>query len=325
MKSYTFIKLSLSFILFEVSIILAYAFYYNLFYLTPIPITNHISFDAKLKFVREHIDPDKIDTIVLGSSIGLNNILTEELIKNSKNIKYAVNMSVYESSTLQVEQLLELIEAFPNLKRVIYSVQYSDTPSGRKFKNYQPQKLVRYMRHELNIFEYLILLLESCNNMQFCYERRKTWVHKHEQKNKFTSLVFDKGGSVPLYIYGKDVIQSRWNHPHPGVIANASIIAIGRMADKLFHKNTKFYIVHQPYRKGLYDKYKEVRGAIAYFDKRVEQILQNKKNAFLIKTQHLGLHGNKYFADRTHLNVDGSKAVSKYVAKQIDTLESKHE
>ena len=40
----------------------------------PLPVTSRISLDAKLKFVREHIDVNKIDTIIVGSSIGLNDI-----------------------------------------------------------------------------------------------------------------------------------------------------------------------------------------------------------------------------------------------------------
>jgi len=57
----------------------------------PPPITKRISFDAKLKFIREQIDPDKIDTIIVGSSIGLNNVIGSILEEDSKKVKHALN------------------------------------------------------------------------------------------------------------------------------------------------------------------------------------------------------------------------------------------
>ena len=101
----------------------------------PPPVTKRISFDAKLKFIRDHIDPDTVDTIIVGSSIGMNNILGSVLEKSSTKVKHALNLSVYEATTLQVEQVLELSDAFPNLKRIIYSAQYSDFPHARQYEN----------------------------------------------------------------------------------------------------------------------------------------------------------------------------------------------
>lgn len=52
----------------------------------PLAVTSRISFDAKLKFIREHIDVDTVDTIIVGSSIGLNNIQGTYLEKASKKM-----------------------------------------------------------------------------------------------------------------------------------------------------------------------------------------------------------------------------------------------
>jgi len=54
------------------SVAAGYVVYFNTHY--PIPVTDHISFDAKLKFARDNIDPDQVDTLIIGSSIGLNNL-----------------------------------------------------------------------------------------------------------------------------------------------------------------------------------------------------------------------------------------------------------
>ncbi|SFV55804.1 hypothetical protein MNB_SV-6-669 [hydrothermal vent metagenome] len=202
------------FIVFAAILLLALSYVYHFSTNYPIAITNRISFDAKIKFIREHIDPDKVDTIIVGSSIGLNDVQGAYLEKASTKANHVLNLSVYESSAFQVEQLLLLTDAFPNLKRVIYSAQFSDFPYPSKFHDYDPKLLIRYMRHELNIFEYAKLMFKACKNLYFCYNREKEWQEKHGQSNKFTYLGFDSTGSVPLHIYGKDIIRSRWSIPH---------------------------------------------------------------------------------------------------------------
>ncbi len=302
------------------SVAIGYIVYFNIYY--PIPITDHISFDAKLKFVRENVDPDKVDTLIIGSSIGLNDLLGTVLEENSKHINHALNFSVYGATTLQAEQLMELAEAFPNLKRVIYSAQYSDFPHLWKFKNFDPKLLIKYMRHELNPFSYLKLLFKSCSNLFFCYERQKKWVPEHMRRNTFESLIFDSSGSVPLHIYGKDIIEHRWRLPHPGIMHPESFKAVARMAKKAKEHGWQFYLVHQPYRKPLYEQHKDVRNAMAFFDTKVKEAMR-PYGGELIRIQQIGL-GDAYFSDRTHLNDRGSSVVSEYVARQIDKLEEKN-
>jgi len=296
-----------------------YVIHFNAHY--PIPITDHISFDAKLKFVRDHIDPNEVDTLIIGSSIGLNDLLGTEMQKHSKRINKALNLSVYGATTLQAEQLMALMDAFPHLERVIYSAQYSDFPHTWKFEHYDPQTLIKYMRHELGPLAYLKLLFRSCANLPFCYERQQKWEPDHMRTNTFESLIFDSSGSVPLHIYGKDIISHRWRLPHPGIMHPESFNAVARMAQKAKERGVHFYMVHQPYRQPLYDQYKSVRDAMVYFDTKIKEAIA-PYGGTLIALQPLKL-SDAYFSDRTHLNDKGSPKVSAYVAQKIDEIESK--
>jgi hypothetical protein len=299
--------------------VFAYMVYFNTKY--PIPVTDRISFDAKLKFVRDQVDPDKIDTVIIGSSIGLNNLLGTEMENHSSSMENVLNLSVYGATALESEQLMQLTEAFPRLSRVIYSAQYSDMPHVRTFKSYHPKTLVKYMRHELDPISYASLFFHACSNLFFCYERQKKWHSKHMRNNVFESLVFDSSGSVPLHIYGKDIIGHRWRLPHPGIMHVQSFQAIERMAKWAKEVGFHFYVVHQPYRLQLYQEHQSVREAMHYFDIHVKEAI-SKYGGDLITVQPLGLD-NRYFADRTHLNDKGSTVVSKYVAHLIDKLETK--
>jgi len=285
----------------------------------PIPLTSRISLDAKLKFILENIEPDRVDTIIVGSSIGLNNIQGSYLEKFSSKCNTVLNLSVYEATTLQVEQLLELTEAFPNLKRIIYSAQYSDFPHLKIFKEYDSKFLIKYIRKELNPFTYVKTILESCQDLKFCINRADVWKDEHQMSNKFTYLGFDSTGSVPLHIYGDDIIQHRWKNPHPGIMHSKSFAALERMSHKAKNSNIKFYLAHQPYRKPLFDSNEKVRNAIHYFDSMSNKALI-KHDGKLIKLQELNLN-DEYFADRTHLNDKGSIITAKAIGKFIDKSE----
>jgi len=287
----------------------------------PIPITNRISFDAKLKFIREQIDPDKIDTIIVGSSIGMNNVLGSVLEQNSQKVKNALNLSVYEATTLQVEQILELSAAFPNLKRIIYSAQYSDFPHAKRYEEYDPELLRRYIRKELSPIELSKLHFDACNNLMFCEKRAETWEKKHTQSNKFTYLGFDTTGSVPLKIYSKQGVGGRWHLPHPGIMHHESFNAVERMAKSAQEKGVYYYVVHQHYREPLVEKHKSVRDALKYFAVNIDKIIK-KYNGTLIPLQKLSL-SDEYHADRSHLNDKGAALASKEIARIIDQTEKR--
>jgi len=296
---------------------ITYAYYFSYNY--PLPITDRISFDAKIKFIRDYIDIKQVDTLIIGSSIGLNNIQGSYLEKSSTQVTSVVNLSVYEATTLEAEQLLALSDTFPNLKRIIYSAQYSDFPHITRYENYKLKKLIKYMRHELGIIDNWLLMFHACRNIYFCIKRQNEWEDKHNQPNKFEYLGFDKTGSVPLHIYGKDIISHRWRLPQPGIMHPESFIALSRMVQYAKNKHLKFYLAHQPYRKPLYVKYKKVRDAMAYFDNHVKDIFL-KNNGYLIMLQKLDL-GDEYFADRTHLNDKGSIITAEAIGRFIDKEE----
>lgn len=287
----------------------------------PLPITSRISFDAKLKFIRNHIDPDTIDTIIVGSSIGMNNVLGSVLEKSSSLVHHALNLSVYEATTLEVEQLLALTDAFPHVQRIIYSAQYSDFPHAIKFKDYDPEFLIKYIRKDLSPLAEFKVLFDACQDLEFCIKREEEWKSKRVQSSKFTYLCFDHTGSVPLKIYRKRRVGGRWYLAHPNIMNNESFKAVARMAKRAQEKGIHYYVAHQHYREPLVKKHKFVRDAIAYFDHRIEPIMK-KYNGTLIRLQKLHL-SDECHADRSHLNDKGATIVSQEIGRIIDQTEKK--
>ena len=292
-----------------------YSFYFIQNY--PIAITNRISFDAKIGFIKQNIDRDKIDTIIVGSSIGLNNVQGEVLNKYSKEVKGVLNLSVYEATPPQIRQVLELTPLFPNLKRVIYSAQFSDFAYAGELKNYDSRFIIDYISNNLSLKDTIKFYFKSCQDIFFCIKRQWNWDREYQQSNHFTYLGFDKSGSVPLEIYGKDIIQSRWKNPHRDKQSIYAFRALEEITKDLQEKNIDFIFVMQPYRATLLKKYKYLKPTMKKFKQKVEIILNNHTGVFLDLNNILNLE-DKYFADRSHLNAKGSVISSKAIAEFLD-------
>ena len=318
MKSSVYLKKLFAIIGMVVIIYVGYVYYFYKNY--PLPLTENIYFDAKLKFIREKIDANSVDTIIIGSSVGLNNIQGVYLEKASKQAEYVLNLSVHGAYTMRTQQLLELTVAFPNLKRVVYAVQYTDLGITHQYENFDADYLVKYIRNEFNFFDTIGLLLKSCNNLFFCINRQSSWHTYSEKRNTFTSVKYDTSGSVPLHMYGDDINLGRWSGAQPGYMPEKSYGAIYQMSQKMHQKGILFYLVQQDYRKEIFLRDKRVQHSMLSFEKRAKDIVEKNGGKYLNLFYALHL-SDKYFADRNHLNDQGSKVAAIEVAKFIDSCE----
>ena len=301
------------------ALILIAAFLYAAFFIRnyPLPITNRISFDAKLKFIKESIDRDKVDTLIVGSSIGLNNVQGTVLEENSTQCRTVLNLSVYEASALEVEEVLELRSLFPHLRRVVYSAQFPDFAVASRFADYHPDLIAQYLNDSFTPWEHIVFLFHMCQNLFFCIQRQWNYLHKHNANNQFGYLGFDRSGSVPLHIYGDDIIRSRWEQPHWTKQSPENYQALARIVQALQREKIRFYFVIQPYRKPLLERYPQTRTTLSKFAQKTLRIVREYGGSFIDFNQALPLD-DRYFADRSHLNDQGSSIISEQIARYID-------
>lgn len=295
-----------------------YVYYFAINY--PIPITNRASFDAKLKFIRENIDVNKVDTLIVGSSVGVNNIQGAYLEQASAKCKVVLNLSVHGAYTRQARQLLELSDAFPKLERIIYVAQYTDLGVTHQFKDFDPQFLIKYIRDELNSVEKFLVMFHTCNNLLFCIERQRAWKKIYKDKNSFSYIEYDSTGSIPIHINAKKTNPGRWAGAQPGYMPKASYEAIYRMSKRAQDKGIKFYFIQQPYRQAIIERDSRVKNSLSIFAKRIRIIMKENNGVFYSLYERFHLN-DSYFADRNHLNYKGSKFEAEVVGKFIDETE----
>jgi len=314
-KNYLKILFSILFII--LASIYTYSYIYAKAY--AIPLVHRISVDAKFQFIRDNIKRNEIDTLVLGSSIGLNNVQGVVLENTSKQIKHVLNLSGFGLNTPQIEQLLELRNLFPNLKRIIYSAQFPDFALPTVFENYD----INFIENYIKLGKHNINFTYSCyafKNFITISKQDQEWEKKYLSNKRFYFLDFDHTGSAPLNIYGDDIVKSRWEIPHRNHPIQQSYQSLWRMVKKIEEEKINFYFIIQPYRTPLLEKYKEVKETLDSFDQNTTKIILSAHGKILNLHKKLNL-SDDYFADRSHLNNKGSKQSSKAIAKFIDQSE----
>lgn len=295
-----------------------YIYFYSKTY--PIPIFHRISLDAKMKFIRDMENKDQIDTLIVGSSIGLNNLQGIVLEDSSKNVKQILNLSALGLTTTQIKQLSKLFSLFPNTKRIIYSAQFEDCSGAFLFG----EKEVEHARGYVLLGKGHINFHYSMHTFKHLIEFTKNhwkWEKEYAPNNTNHGLTFDRTGSVPLDMYGDNINHDMFATPPLDTkLYKENFSALEDMLKDLQSKNIKFYFIAQPYRQYMIDKYDNIRIAREEFTKKMRKITLNHGGEFI--DLHTKLHLNdEYFADREHLNSNGSILTAKEVAKLIDDSE----
>ncbi len=286
----------------------------------PIPLFHRISLDAKMRFVRDMSNKDHIDTIIVGSSIGLNNIQGIILETSSQKVKHVLNLSALGLHATHIEQLSELFSLFPNTKRVIYSAQFEDWSGAHLLGDTEIDFAKRYILLGKNTINLSYTMYTYKHLIEFAKNHWK-WEKEYAPNNTNHGLTFDHTGSVPLNMYGKDINHEMFITPPPNTLLfKEDYLALKRISKELQSKNIRFYFIAQPYRQYMIDKYDDIRIARDKFIHKTKKITLSNSGKFI--DLHKKLHlGDEYFADREHLNTNGSVLTAKDVAAFIDAHE----
>jgi hypothetical protein len=221
----------------------------------PIPLFHRLSLDAKIKFVKDMSDRDRIDTIIGGSSIGLNNLQGIVLESSSQKVKHVVNLSALGLQPTQVEQLSELFSLFPNTKRVIYSAQFEDWSGVHLFGDKEVDFARKYILVGKDTIDLSYTMYTFKHLIEFV-KRHWEWEKRYVPNNTNHGLSFDRTGSVPLNMYGEDINHKMFvTPPIDNRLFKEDFLALERMIKGLKSKNIRFYFVAEPYRQYMIDHY----------------------------------------------------------------------
>ena len=295
-----------------IGVIFSFLFYY--FYRIggndlPAPyLSNSISFNEKIQFIKEN---DKLDSeiLVLGSSMALNNLMSEVIIEDFK-ISKMLNMASWGFRVSDSEKFINnMAEYFDNLKYVILVVNLMDFSKKQNEVIIDYDELKYYFDQDLGNLSYLKYF-----DLSYFYKNSKLNKDRNKIKNTYQSLVFDRGGGVILDIDSNRIDMSRWDKKIDEFkILNSEIQSLNSIAKYLKSRQKKFIVAISPVKKGSLNMLQK-----SYVTKEIYNIKESiDESVIFINSYELSDWDDAYYVDFAHFNKLGAKRFTKYIIDEI--------
>ena len=268
----------------------------------PPRFSNSISYDAKLAFLDQTHLLDDSDTLVIGSSMALNNINGVTLEENSTQIHKVANLGSWGLEPFQTLQLLKSVD-LRNIKTIIYSVQYADFSQVIQKHIYNQKEVKKFLNHKLVLTPYFKRFTSAREDFGL-YNDFNTVYHNPQD---YHSLVFDRTGSAPLDIPKEDIDQKRWagekwlNEPlNPK--AYSSLKSIIYLAQD---HHIKLIVARSPIRKAVLSTRPEATKRVKDFSTMLQNLAKRKHIIYLDLSKKIPWN-DEDFVDFEHLDVEGT-------------------
>jgi hypothetical protein len=270
--------------------------------------SNSISFNEKIDFIRNK-DLSKIQYIVIGSSMALNNVDSETMVKHlGENY---LNLASWGFKISDTKLFLEnMIEYFPSLEAVIISTSFMDFSSEVRNITVDYRLVKNAVKFRLGILPYIL-----SPELKYYYNNSKTNHSKKNVKNSYQNLVYDKYGGAVLDIHADHIDPERWEKNILDFeVSDEELTSLSKLIDFLDSKSIKTVVVLAPQREGLITE-NSVREIYREIEK-ISSVTENS-DAILVNSFAEDTWSDSLFVDYTHLNQRGAVLYSGIIAKTI--------
>lgn len=271
----------------------------------PATITNSISFDAKLRFLRDTPQLFNAQTLCCGSSMCLTNVDSAYLQRQVSGIGPVVNLGAWG---LQVEDTARFAQFFiehaPGVRRVVLSLQIVDCEHNSKKPMFDAGGTWAYLSQQEGpgaVIKHF--------NVSKAIKNWRSYDRVHRNNTSYDGLLFDETGAVLLDLPTVDRGSVRWNSAAMDVAASSEAMkSLDSFSRWLHQKNIHCTIVVPPLRKAFHQNPASLQRLNA-FKSRVREITIRNGGLFVDADEQLQL-GDDYFVDMVHLNSRGARRVA---------------
>ncbi len=278
----------------------------------PLRFTKSISYDAKIKFIKQKLDQRQYDTYVLGSSMALNNI-DSAVVENTAGAA-VLNLASWGMGTSESLQLLQFLD-LSGIRRVIYASQYFDYV-GEVDKVLYPDELTRYFEGLFPYKAYFFNIARLPQNLwdTLDLERRYT-------DNRSQNLLFDANGDVNFDKHRFRIDPKRWSKI-PGVptvpLGDEYFKHLVAMHEFLRAQNIELVVVTNPFRGHLLQQQSaEFQEFFAEHIAYLQKLAGERGFVYVNAHDQLRL-ADDFFVDPTHLNSIGAEKVTRLVVERME-------
>jgi len=278
----------------------------------PPRFSNSISYDSKLEFIKKNNLVDGADTLIVGSSMALNNVNGITLETNSNRIHKVINTGSWGLEPLRI---LELLKSFNlhEIKYIIYSIQYTDFSQDWKKTIYHQSDVSNYLKNNFIFRPYA----KRFTSMLSDFDEYNHLDETFHIPNRYKSLLFDRTGSVPLDINKNNIIKTRWegiNYLKDPVLKTSlrNLVKIVYLAQRF---NIKIIIARPPIRPAVVKSIPHLKEKIDAFNTSLYDLAKRKKFIYINSAEKLHTT-DKDYVDFEHLDTEGTilytNAIIKY-------------
>ncbi len=284
-----------------------------------LPVYNLISLDTKIHFLKYRVDLEAADTIIIGSSLALNNINGELLENTSSHAEKVVNLSAWHMQCPQQMPLLSRIISYGNVKRIIYPAQYLDFTGKSGISERIIDKVFGYLNEDP--VDTFFIILRASKNLITIIDRYLSW-EQFTDSETYNYLVYDRTGSSLLKMGEHNADPRRWKEIDIQTITpfnEETLTCLKELADLSQKHDIDLLFVVTPFRKALIASSPDLKKIMTAFNERTKEIL-HYSNTYHINAHDILNLDDSNFADKSHLNILGSNATTRIVVEAIDEI-----
>ena len=277
--------------------------------LVALPLSGNVCFDEKVAFLR-HRQSKECDVLVIGSSMALNNIDSQALLRHFPAGTRLINAGAWNMKVGQTRALLDCLLKVYRPRTVIYicgTMDFYATPFPAQF--FDSGEVVQFINGSFWIPVFL---------RHFDFEYYMHWsskvVQSRTSRTDYLSLMFDPWGSIPLDISVPKVDWRRWNlKVDPKEMDPAQYDELGLIADSVQSRGMDLVCIQPPMKGGSVPP--EASAGVDEHWRRMEAVLA-KRGFHLWNLSDIHL-SDEYFADYSHLNFKGAPIFSEKVSREL--------
>lgn len=282
----------------------------------PLRFTKSISYDIKIKFIRDKIATNNYDMYIVGSSMALNNI-DSAILESSNVAEQVLNLSSWGMGASECLQLLKLMD-LSSVKRVVYASQFFDYV-GDLDKVLDPDGLKKFLNGAKPYKSYFRNIASLPSSIWSTLDLRNQY-HRKDAPN----LVFDENGDVNYdgRYFLRD--KARW-----AVVPEVPETPLGDVFFKhlialqayLAERDIQLTVTTNPYRKNILSKNKALEN---FFYEHTDYLAKLAgREGFIYVNAHRELKLNDdLFVDPSHLNSQGAEKITRLVVDKIRESDS---
>jgi hypothetical protein len=273
---------------------------------------NRLSFDEKLRYLREH-PVDGVEALAIGSSTTLHGVDGAVLRRELGVRGDLVNLGVQDIRVNQIRFLADVfLPRFPNVRQVVMVSTTLDFKNcdGADTQFFNPDHVLDYLPGHNNLYYYFKYL-----DVEGTFKRADEIRNLRNTRDDLESVSFDKYGGLLLEVAREHISDRVWSGD-PITLDPPCYASLRGLAEDLRAKGIEFTYVISPMRPGYLAGRDPDGSLLAEHRRRLRAALEDTGAVLIDAHEALSMPEEAFF-DAYHLNREEARQLTHFVTERL--------